>query len=73
MDFDDDDRESLDKLDPAYIASQKASFKNEIDPIIVKRFNKTDAFYLILNGKVSICSGREGFMIEKGIFNYIGE
>ena len=47
--------------------------KGKINPIIFKRGVKHDCFYLVLNGKVSICSGREGFMMEKGIFNYMGE
>ena len=44
-----------------------------MDSIIFKRGQKADCFYLILNGQVSICSGREGFMMDKGIFNYMGE
>ena len=47
--------------------------RNKINPIIFKRGVKHDFFYLVLNGKVSICSGREGFMMEKGIFNFMGE
>lgn len=47
--------------------------KNKINSIIFKRGVKHDFFYLVLNGKVSICSGREGFMMEKGIFNFMGE
>lgn len=34
------------------------------NPVIYVRGVKSDSFYLILHGKVMICSGSEGFMIE---------
>lgn len=46
---------------------------DKIDSIIFRRGKKSDCFYLILSGQVSICSGSEGFMMEKGIFNFMGE
>ena len=32
----------------------------------------SDEFYLILEGKVVVVSGQEGFIIELGPFNYLG-
>lgn len=42
------------------------------NPIIYVRGVPNDNFYLVLQGKVMICSGNEGFMIEQGAFNYMG-
>ena len=42
------------------------------NPIIYVRGVPNDNFYLILQGKVNICSGNEGFMIEQTTFNYMG-
>ena len=33
------------------------------NPVLYTRGLETDAFYLILSGKVQVCSGNEGFMI----------
>ena len=33
------------------------------NPILFTRGIESDSFYLILSGKVSVCSGNEGFMI----------
>jgi hypothetical protein len=43
-----------------------------INPILYVRGVKSDAFYLILTGKVMICSGNEGFLLELNPFNYMG-
>ena len=43
-----------------------------INPILYMRGVPTDSFYLILTGKVMICSGNEGFFLEQGAFNYMG-
>ena len=43
-----------------------------INPILYMRGVPTDSFYLILTGKVMICSGIEGFFLEQGAFNYMG-
>lgn len=45
---------------------------NMINPIVYVRGVKNDCFYLILSGKVMICSGNEGFFLEQGAFNYMG-
>ena len=37
---------------------------NLINPILYVRGVPADSFYLILSGKVMICSGNEGFMLE---------
>lgn len=42
------------------------------NPILFTRGIETDAFYLILSGKVEVCSGNEGFMIMQSSFNYLG-
>ena len=36
---------------------------NVFNPILFTRGIETDSFYLILSGKVTVCSGNEGFMI----------
>ena len=33
------------------------------NPVLYTRGLESDAFYLILSGKVQVCSGNEGFMI----------
>lgn len=43
-----------------------------INPILYMRGVPSDSFYLILTGKVMICSGNEGFFLEQGAFNYMG-
>ena len=43
------------------------------NPIIFTRGVESDAFYLILSGKVEVTSGNEGFKIMLTAFNYIGE
>ena len=35
-----------------------------VNPILFVRGVQTDSFYLILSGKVMICSGNEGFLLE---------
>ena len=42
------------------------------NPILYTRGVDSDAFYLILSGKVTVCSGNEGFMISQSAFNYLG-
>ena len=42
------------------------------NPILYTRGIDADAFYLILSGKVTVCSGNEGFMITQSSFNYLG-
>ena len=43
-----------------------------VNPVLYIRGCKSDSFYLILSGKVMICSGNEGFLLEQGAFNYMG-
>jgi len=43
-----------------------------INPVIYVRGVATDSFYLILTGRVMICSGNEGFFLEQGAFNFMG-
>ena len=45
---------------------------NLVNPILYVRGVPSDSFYLILSGKVMICSGNEGFLVEQGAFNYMG-
>ena len=42
------------------------------NPILYTRGIEAEAFYLILSGKVNVCSGNEGFMITLSSFNYLG-
>ena len=37
---------------------------NLVNPILYVRGVPSDSFYLILSGKVMICSGNEGFLLE---------
>mmetsp|Transcript_22338 Transcript_22338/g.34589 ORF Transcript_22338/g.34589 Transcript_22338/m.34589 type:complete len:110 (+) Transcript_22338:1662-1991(+) len=43
-----------------------------VNPILFNRGQKADSFYLILSGKVSVCSGKEGFLVELTQFKYMG-
>ena len=43
------------------------------NPVLYTRGLQSDAFYLILSGKVNVCSGNEGFMITQSAFNYLGQ
>jgi len=45
---------------------------NVFNPILYTRGIESDAFHLILSGKVNVCSGNEGFMITQSSFNYLG-
>jgi hypothetical protein len=51
---------------------QREELDDMINPIIFIRGVKNDCFYLILSGKVMICSGNEGFFLEQGAFNFMG-
>ena len=42
------------------------------NPVLYTRGVDSDAFNLILSGKVSVCSGNEGFMLTHSSFNYLG-
>ena len=46
--------------------------KELINPILYVRSIPSDSFYLILQGNVVVCSGKEGFMIKLAPFNYLG-
>ena len=56
---------------------EQPKYKNLEDklnnPIIFTRGLPSSHFYLVLSGKVTVCSGNEGFMIEQSAFNYLGE
>lgn len=43
-----------------------------LNPILYVRGVPSDAFYLILQGSVVVCSGQEGFMVELGPFQFLG-
>jgi hypothetical protein len=43
-----------------------------INPVLYARGVPSENFYLVLDGKVSICSGNEGFLLEQGPFNFMG-
>lgn len=43
------------------------------NPILFTRGLPANNFFLILSGKVMVCSGSEGFMIEQTAFNFLGE
>lgn len=45
---------------------------NVFNPILYTRGVSSDAFHLILSGKVNVCSGNDGFMITQSSFNYLG-
>ena len=59
------------------LLSHKDALNNDeinemINPILFTRGVDADSFYLILSGRVMICSGNEGFMVEQGTFNFMG-
>ena len=43
-----------------------------LNPILYTRGLESDCFYLILSGRVMICSGNEEFRISQTSFNYMG-
>ena len=43
-----------------------------MNPVLYHRGIRSEHFFLIISGKVAICSGNEGFIIEKGRFEYMG-
>lgn len=47
--------------------------ERELNPILYARGVPSDEFYLILSGKVSVCSGNEGFLVEMTTFNFLGD
>ena len=52
---------------------QDKELESMLNPILYHRGLPSNKFYLIISGKVSICSGNEGFFMEKGAFNFMGE
>lgn len=60
------EKEPLCKVDAQEYARQV------FNPILFTRGVESDAFYLILSGKVVVCSGNEGFLITQSSFNYLG-
>lgn len=44
----------------------------ENNPILYMRNQPTEEFYLILHGRVDVCSGNEGFHVEMGAFATLG-
>ena len=44
-----------------------------MNPVLCHRGIRSEYFFLILSGKVAVCSGNEGFIVEKGAFESIGE
>jgi hypothetical protein len=70
-------------LEPLLDEGKKNHFANQdildneelddmINPILFVRGVKNECFYLILSGKVMVCSGNEGFLLEQGAFNFMG-
>jgi len=45
---------------------------SQINPVLYVRGVKSEYFYLILSGKVMVCAGNEGFLMEQGSFNHMG-
>lgn len=43
-----------------------------MNPVLFVRQVPNDNFYLILAGKVTVCSGNEGFLVEQTTFNFLG-
>ena len=43
-----------------------------MNPVLYVRQVPNDNFYLILSGKVMVCSGNEGFLVEQTTFNFLG-
>lgn len=51
---------------------ENEELNNMINPVLYVRGVPSEDFYLILTGKVMICSGNEGFLLEQQPFNYMG-
>ena len=44
-----------------------------MNPVIYHRGVRSEHFYLIISGRICVCSGNEGFVTEKSTFDYLGE
>jgi CRP-like cAMP-binding protein len=51
---------------------QEKKIERLMNPILFARGVPSDEFYLILQGKVTVCSGNEGFLIDMTTFNFLG-
>lgn len=62
----------IEDADPNIDLLKNEELEHMINPILYVRGVPSVDFYLILTGKVMICSGNEGFFLEQGAFNYMG-
>ncbi len=67
-----------------YLIDEGGSFKNKEEPVDVKDIDvqvsqvlvskgkASDEFFLVLQGKVEVVSGSEGFTVQLSTFSYFG-
>ena len=64
---------SISEGDDVDLLTNNEELDSLMNPIIYHRGIRSDHFYLIITGRVSICSGNEGFISEVGTFEFLGE
>lgn len=55
-----------------FVSDHNSIFGRLVNPILYTRGVPSQDFYLILSGKVAVCSGNEGFMINMTSFDFLG-
>lgn len=63
---------SLMSEDDTDLLTNNDELDSMMNPVLYHRGIRSEHFFLIISGKVAICSGNEGFIIEKGRFEFIG-
>jgi len=49
---------------PSNVIGERSHSEANQNPVLYVRGMQSDSFYLILSGKVMICTGNEGFLVE---------
>lgn len=63
---------SISETDDVDLLTDNQELDNLMNPVIYHRGIRSEYFYLIITGHVCICSGNEGFIAEKGPFEFLG-
>ena len=63
---------SISETDDVDLLTNNEELDNLMNPVIYHRGIRSEYFYLIITGHVCISSGNEGFIAEKGPFEFLG-
>lgn len=64
---------SVSEGDDVDLLTNNEELDSLMNPVLLHRGIRSEHFFLIVQGRVCICSGNEGFIVEKGTFEYFGE